>query len=99
MLIYLSNRDPGVAQMVARLNGVQEAASSNLVTRTSKTQSVRKSTLRFFYCQRRTSGLLQYNQGRKAARSGVSAAGGRSFESSHSDHVVAKYALRPRSFL
>ena len=49
MLIYLSNRDPGVAQMVARLNGVQEAASSNLVTRTSKTQSVRKSTLRFCF--------------------------------------------------
>ena len=33
---------PGVAQLVARLNGVQEAASSNLVTRT---ESFRNLTL------------------------------------------------------
>ena len=98
MLIYLSNRDPGVAQMVARLNGVQEAASSNLVTRTSKTQSVRKSTLRFCFLSRELAASCNIIMA-ASGQSGVSAAAGRSFESSHSDHVVAKYALRPRSFL
>ena len=39
---------PGVAQLVARLNGVQEAASSNLVTRTKKMEST-VGTLHFLH--------------------------------------------------
>ena len=40
---------PGVAQMVARLNGVQEAAGSNPVTRT-KIRVVPLGTARIFFC-------------------------------------------------
>ena len=36
----LKSTYPGVAQMVARLNGVQEAAGSNPVTRTKKRQTL-----------------------------------------------------------
>ena len=41
---------------------------------------------------------MQYNHGRKAAKSGVGAAGGRSFESSHSDQQNAECSLEHPAF-
>ena len=53
VLLYLGCRKwqpeyPGVAQMVARLNGVQEAAGSNPVTRTKTLKSVMISAFSFY---------------------------------------------------
>ena len=45
-------RDPGVAQMVARLNGVQEAAGSNPVTRTKTLKSLVISAFSFIFLQK-----------------------------------------------
>ena len=55
------------AKSCAELNGVQEAASSNLVTRTKKNRPSFDGLFFFICVPVRTSGLLQFNHGRKAA--------------------------------
>ena len=72
--------------MVARLNGVQEAAGSNPVTRTKK-RGYRKIPSFFWFRESGsyTSGLLLFNHWPLRGRRGVHRRCGRWFKSSHSD--------------
>ena len=78
---------PGVAQMVARLNGVQEAAGSTPVTRTKKLWEHQLSELFYLLRLIEPSASWNYNNGRW-------------FNSSHSDHLkttISKASVRPLS--
>ena len=52
-LLFITSKYPGVAQLVARLTGGQEAAGSSPVTRTKKIETIERWSLFFCVCVRK----------------------------------------------